>query len=91
MKLMKFKISQIPGVYVDYLSKSKTQHCGECICLITPDGERTMSTYLGASQEMEEEDLVQEVKIKTFLLIFISISLELKFYILKDIKFIFQN
>eukprot|EP01080_Neovahlkampfia_damariscottae_P007668 gene7668-12134_t len=47
------------GVFADYLSKSKT-HCGECICLITPDGERTMNTYLGASQEMCVEDLNEE-------------------------------
>ncbi len=35
-------------------SKTPTAHA---LCLVTPDGERTMRTYLGASQEMCADDL----------------------------------
>jgi sugar/nucleoside kinase (ribokinase family) len=49
------------GIHTDSILKSKT-HTGECICLITPDGERTMNTYLGASQEISIEDLDPNVK-----------------------------
>ena len=30
---------------------------GRCLIVVTPDGERTMSTYLGACQELSEADL----------------------------------
>ena len=43
------------------LAKSGTPN-GVCVSLITPDTERTMFTYLGASQELEPADvIVQEV------------------------------
>ena len=30
---------------------------GRCVVLVTPDGERTMSTYLGAARELKPEDV----------------------------------
>jgi len=37
-----------------HTSDTPTAHA---LCLVTPDGERTMRTYLGASSEMSEKDL----------------------------------
>lgn len=34
---------------------------GRCLVLVTPDGERTMNTYLGASHELGPEDVPEEV------------------------------
>lgn len=31
-----------------------------CMILVTPDGERTMNTYLGACQQLTEDDIVEE-------------------------------
>lgn len=43
------------GIYpIMHKSHTPTAHA---LCLVTPDGERTMRTYLGASQEMQAEDL----------------------------------
>lgn len=43
------------GIYpVMHHSKTPTAHS---LILVTPDGERTMRTYLGASQEMHSDDL----------------------------------
>ena len=35
---------------------SETTRTGCCICLVTPDSERTMRTFLGAASEMSEKD-----------------------------------
>ncbi|MCD8172621.1 MAG: adenosine kinase [Alistipes sp.] len=32
-------------------------HSGRCVSLVSPDGERTMATYLGAALELTEEDI----------------------------------
>ena len=45
---------------IPILSISDHLPTGQCICLITPDGERTMRTYLGASSEMLVGDLMYE-------------------------------
>jgi len=34
---------------------------GRCLIVVTPDGDRTMSTYLGACQELSEADIDPEV------------------------------
>jgi len=34
---------------------------GRCLILVTPDGDRTMSTFLGATQELTEADIDPEV------------------------------
>lgn len=39
------------------LTASKTLPTAHSLCLVTPDGDRTMRTYLGASQEMDHNDL----------------------------------
>ena len=39
---------------------SETTRTGCCICLVTPDSERTMRTYLGAASEMTEADFSPE-------------------------------
>lgn len=46
------------GVY-PLLKKSKLP-TGQVVCLITPDHERTMYTYLGAGAEMDQTDLKKE-------------------------------
>lgn len=33
----------------------------QAVCMITPDGERTMRSFLGASQEMKAEDLIPDM------------------------------
>ena len=35
------------------------QQTGKCVVLISPDGERTFATYLGAAVELEKSDLTQ--------------------------------
>jgi sugar/nucleoside kinase (ribokinase family) len=45
---------------IPILSISDHTPTGECICLITPDGERTMRTFLGASSDMLVGDLLIE-------------------------------
>lgn len=42
----------------NHLDVSKKEATGTCIVLITPDGERTMNTYLGASR-LYDESLIQ--------------------------------
>ena len=34
---------------------------GRCLIMVTPDGDRTMSTYLGATQELEQADIDAEM------------------------------
>ena len=36
------------------------EHSGHCISLISPDGERTMATFLGASVEMSAQEILDE-------------------------------
>ncbi len=43
------------GINVHLLTSDKKSGC--CVSLVTPDGERTMSTYLGAACELDVEDL----------------------------------
>jgi sugar/nucleoside kinase (ribokinase family) len=43
-----------------FLSRKKAD-TGICTILITPDGERTMNTYLGACREYRRQDLVPEM------------------------------
>ncbi|WP_448586934.1 adenosine kinase [Thermaurantiacus sp.] len=33
---------------------------GQCLILVTPDGQRTMNTYLGSCQELDEDDVDEE-------------------------------
>ena len=33
------------------------QPTGRCLIVVTPDGDRTMNTFLGAAQELTEADL----------------------------------
>lgn len=37
--------------------KSHAQETGRCIVLVTPDGERSMSTYLGVTEFLEPDDI----------------------------------
>ena len=36
-------------------------HSGRCVSLVSPDGERTMATYLGAALEMKSDELAPEI------------------------------
>jgi len=44
---------------VDFVTAPSTAGAptGRCLILVTPDGERTMNTFLGAAQELSETDL----------------------------------
>ncbi len=37
------------------------EHSGRCLALVSPDGERTMVTFLGAALELVAEDIVPEI------------------------------
>ena len=45
------------GVTYTTASSAGGDPTGRCLIVVTPDGERTMSTYLGACQELSEADL----------------------------------
>ena len=55
------------GVKYDTAVSSGESSTARCLVLVTPDGERTMSTYLGASVELGaeniDEDLVKSAKV----------------------------
>ncbi len=40
---------------------NKTEATGQCVSLISPDGERTMTTFLGAALELSAEDITPEL------------------------------
>ena len=44
-----------------FLDKRYTQATGKCIVLITPDKERTMNTYLGATEFLTDIDIDEEL------------------------------
>jgi sugar/nucleoside kinase (ribokinase family) len=46
------------GYETDYLRDGPAT--ARCMILVTPDGERTMNTYLGACQHLTEADIVEE-------------------------------
>ena len=41
----------------EFLDKSNSDSTGKCIVLITPDKERTMNTYLGATEYLSDIDI----------------------------------
>ncbi|MGH6673834.1 MAG: adenosine kinase [Xanthobacteraceae bacterium] len=45
------------GVAFDTPSASAGSSTGRCYVLVTPDGERTMNTYLGAAQDLHPDDI----------------------------------
>jgi sugar/nucleoside kinase (ribokinase family) len=45
------------GVAFDTAAATGGDPTGRCLILVTPDGERTMNTYLGACQQLSEADL----------------------------------
>ena len=45
------------GVHYDTLPASDGAPTARCLILVTPDGERTMNTFLGASVDFQPEDL----------------------------------
>lgn len=50
-------IKNIQALNIVSLYKQSETPIGQIVCLITPDGERTMRSFLGASQELTLEDL----------------------------------
>ncbi|KAL9649548.1 hypothetical protein ABK040_003226 [Willaertia magna] len=63
----KIGADKLGNLYKSHLTKrgvfpltsiSPLSRTGEVICLITPDGQRTMRAFLGASLEMTEDDLL---------------------------------
>ena len=55
-------VSTLHQMGVDYKTEplSGTVSTGRCMILVTPDGERTMNTYLGAAVELTPEDIDPE-------------------------------
>jgi len=49
------------GVAFDQPPASKGPSTGRCYIIVTPDGERTMNTYLGAAQQLGPEDIDAEM------------------------------
>jgi sugar/nucleoside kinase (ribokinase family) len=49
----------------DHHSASNGHATGTCLVLITPDAERSMSTYLGATADLSEAELVLEALVKS--------------------------
>ncbi len=45
----------------EFLDKSNSESTGKCIVLITPDRERTMNTYLGATEYLSDTDIDEEL------------------------------
>ncbi|WP_164155666.1 adenosine kinase [Sandarakinorhabdus rubra] len=45
------------GVHFDTEPASAGRPTGRCLIVVTPDGERTMNTYLGACQELDHSNL----------------------------------
>ena len=45
----------------EFLDKGYTETTGKCIVLITPDKERTMNTYLGATEFLTDVDIDEEL------------------------------
>ena len=49
----------------NFLNNSNTESTGKCIVLITPDKERTMNTYLGATEFLTNNDIDEELIAKS--------------------------
>jgi sugar/nucleoside kinase (ribokinase family) len=49
------------GVHFDARPATNGRPTGRCLIVVTPDGERTMNTYLGACQELDASDLNAEL------------------------------
>ena len=47
------------GVAFDVAAMADGPPTGRCLIVVTPDGDRTMSTYLGACQELSEADVTE--------------------------------
>ena len=62
---------EIEKVEFDPKKKDENEFTGTCFVLITPDGERTMCTYLGIANKLDEND-IDENKIKDSELILIE-------------------
>ena len=45
----------------EFLDNSNSASTGKCIVLITPDKERTMNTYLGATEHLSDTDIDEEL------------------------------
>ena len=45
----------------EFLEKTNSDSTGKCIVLITPDKERTMNTYLGATEYLSDIDIDEEL------------------------------
>ncbi len=68
-ELGKTFISSLKDINVDYDTKPLTEgpSTGRCMIMVTPDGERTMNTYLGAAVELTpndiDEDFIAQAKV----------------------------
>ena len=40
-------------------AKDRTAETGRCIVLVTPDGERSMNTYLGVTEFLKPSDIIE--------------------------------
>jgi sugar/nucleoside kinase (ribokinase family) len=56
-KLGQFYRDDLAALKIKMTGAPASQHTGSCVSLITPDGERSMLTYLGAATQLESSDL----------------------------------
>ncbi len=52
---------QMIGVHYDTKPLENAAPTGRCMILVTPDGERTMNTFLGAAVELTPDDIPEEL------------------------------
>ena len=65
-KIFKKDMSDNSIIYrTRFLDKDNTESTGKCIVLITPDKERTMNTYLGATEFLTDLDVDEELIAKS--------------------------
>jgi len=56
-----FFVQALENLHVDPVVFRGTERSGKCVSLISPDGERTMVTHLGAALELSAPQLVSEL------------------------------
>jgi len=57
------------GIAVPVPSQTNGTATGHCVVMVTPGGERTMSTYLGACERLAPDDLPEALPVETAILL----------------------
>lgn len=56
-ELGRFYRDDLAALNIEFTGANADKHTGSCVSLITPDGERSMLTYLGAAILLDESDI----------------------------------